>query len=51
MPVVCSLLVVAATYGNPRFRAAAEPAIVVLGALGVVELARLVRTSVTRPAA
>lgn len=41
VPVACSLVVVALTYGNPRFRAAAEPAVVVLGALGVLELARL----------
>lgn len=44
VPVACSLVVVALTYGNPRFRAAAEPAVVVLGALGIAELARLVRT-------
>jgi hypothetical protein len=41
IPVACSLLVVALTYGNPRFRAAAEPAIVVLAALGIVELVDL----------
>ena len=43
VPVACSLLVVAATYGNPRFRAAAEPAVVVLGALGAIEVARWAR--------
>jgi asparagine N-glycosylation enzyme membrane subunit Stt3 len=43
IPVACSLLVVALTYGNPRFRAAAEPAVVVLAALGIVEIADLRR--------
>ncbi|MEZ5180531.1 MAG: hypothetical protein R2702_01410 [Acidimicrobiales bacterium] len=43
VPVACSLLVVAVTYGNPRFRAAAEPAVVVLGALGAIEVARRAR--------
>ena len=33
-----ALVTVAVTYGNPRFRAVAEPAIVVLAALGVVDL-------------
>lgn len=43
VPIACSLLVVALTYGNPRFRAAAEPAVVVLGALGILELVGLTR--------
>lgn len=49
IPVACSLLVVALTYGNPRFRAAAEPAIVVLGALGLVELVEVGRARGGRP--
>ena len=40
IPIVCSLVVVAFTYGNPRFRAAAEPAVVVLAALGIWEIAK-----------
>jgi hypothetical protein len=40
IPLVAVLAVAALTYGNPRFRAAAEPAIVVLGALAVVDVAR-----------
>lgn len=43
VPPASVLVVVALTYGNPRFRAAAEPAIVVLGALGVVEVVSALR--------
>jgi hypothetical protein len=49
--VACSLLVVALTYGNPRFRAAAEPAVVVLAALGLVEVADLGRSARRTPSA
>lgn len=38
VPPAVALVTVAVTYGNPRFRAVAEPAIVVLGALGLVDL-------------
>ena len=38
VPPAVALVTVAVTYGNPRFRAVAEPAIVVLAALGVVDL-------------
>ena len=41
VPLVCSLAVVAVTYGNPRFRAAAEPMAAVLAALGIGELVRV----------
>lgn len=43
VPVVAVLVVVAATYGNPRFRAAAEPAVVVLAVLAVTDLLALLR--------
>jgi hypothetical protein len=39
VPVVAMLVTVALTYGNPRFRAAAEPAVVALAAVAVVEAA------------
>jgi hypothetical protein len=39
VPPAAVLAVVAITYGNPRFRAAAEPAIVVLAALAVIDAA------------
>jgi hypothetical protein len=37
VPPVAVLVVAALTYGNPRFRAAAEPAFVVLAALAIVD--------------
>ncbi len=43
VPPAAVLVVVALTYGNPRFRAAAEPAFVVLAALAVTDLADAVR--------
>jgi hypothetical protein len=39
VPPFAVMVVVALTYGNPRFRAAAEPAVVVLAALGVFDIA------------
>jgi 4-amino-4-deoxy-L-arabinose transferase-like glycosyltransferase len=39
VPPAAVLVVVALTYGNPRFRAAAEPVIVVLAALAIADLA------------
>ena len=39
VPPVAVLVVVALTYGNPRFRAAAEPAVVVLAVLGGCDIA------------
>jgi 4-amino-4-deoxy-L-arabinose transferase-like glycosyltransferase len=45
VPPAAVVLVVAFTYGNPRFRAAAEPAVVVLAALGAFDIvAALQRT-------
>jgi len=42
-------IVAASTYGQQRFRIAAEPAILVLAAVTLVELGRVVRTrTVTR---
>lgn len=38
IPPAAVFVVVAATYGNPRFRAAAEPAVVVLAALGAFDV-------------
>lgn len=38
VPPLSVLVVVALTYGNPRFRAAAEPAVVVLAALGAFDI-------------
>ncbi|MCB1039656.1 MAG: glycosyltransferase family 39 protein [Acidimicrobiales bacterium] len=49
VPIACSMLVVAFTYGNPRFRAAAEPAVVVLASLAVSDLAARVRARVDAP--
>ncbi|MGI9645360.1 MAG: hypothetical protein ACR2O6_08645, partial [Ilumatobacteraceae bacterium] len=43
VPLVITVLVVVATYGNQRLRAAAEPSVVVLAATGVVALARGLR--------
>lgn len=39
----CVLVVVALTYGNPRFRAAAEPSVVVLAALAIVDAVAALR--------
>jgi 4-amino-4-deoxy-L-arabinose transferase-like glycosyltransferase len=44
VPVVAVLIVVAATYGNPRFRAAAEPAVVVLAVLAVGDAVAALRS-------
>ncbi|MFN8017790.1 MAG: glycosyltransferase family 39 protein [Acidimicrobiales bacterium] len=41
----CVLVVVALTYGNPRFRAAAEPSVVVLATLALVDAATARRTA------
>ena len=38
IPPLGVLVVVALTYGNPRFRAAAEPAVVVLASLAVFDI-------------
>lgn len=38
VPPLAVVVVVAFTYGNPRFRAAAEPAVIVLGALGAFDI-------------
>ncbi len=43
VPPAAVIVVVALTYGNPRFRAAAEPAVVVLAALGAFDIAALLR--------
>lgn len=44
-PVVAVFVTVAVTYGNPRFRATAEPAVVVLAALAAVDGVRLIATA------
>lgn len=41
LPIATALVTVAVTYGNPRFRAVAEPALVVLAALGIVDVVDL----------
>ncbi|HWJ97388.1 MAG TPA: glycosyltransferase family 39 protein [Acidimicrobiales bacterium] len=38
VPPAAVVVIVAFTYGNPRFRAAAEPAVVVLAALGALDV-------------
>jgi hypothetical protein len=43
VPPAAVVVIVAFTYGNPRFRAAAEPAVVVLAALGAVDVLDAVR--------
>ncbi|MCU1371713.1 MAG: hypothetical protein JWO77_2907 [Ilumatobacteraceae bacterium] len=43
VPPAAVVLVVALTYGNPRFRAVAEPAVVVLAALGAFDILAAVR--------
>jgi hypothetical protein len=43
VPAIVSTMGVAATYGQTRFRAAAEPSIVVLAALAGVVVWRLLR--------
>lgn len=48
VPVIAVLLVVAATYGNPRFRAAAEPSVVVLAVLAVGDGVRAISASRAR---
>ena len=45
-PIFVVVLTVALTYGNQRFRAAAEPAVVVLGVAGAQALVGLARTTV-----
>lgn len=53
VPVAAVVVTVAATYGNFRFRAVADPAVVVLAVLAVADLARRRRSSAgeARPAA
>lgn len=41
VPIAAMLVTVALTYGNPRFRVAAEPSVVALAAVAVVDLRRL----------
>jgi len=38
VPPLAVVVIVAFTYGNPRFRAAAEPAVIVLAALGAFDI-------------
>ena len=49
-PLIAPLLLITVmavvSYGNQRFRATAEPAIVVLAAFGIVESVRLVKSRV-----
>lgn len=49
VPPLAVVVVVAFTYGNPRFRAAAEPAVVVLAALGAFDVAAALRSRLDRP--
>ena len=50
VPPLAVVVVVALTYGNPRFRAAAEPAVVVLAALGAFDVIAALRSiSARRP--
>ena len=48
VPPAAVVVIVALTYGNPRFRAAAEPAIVVLAALGTFDIIEGLRATSTR---
>ena len=45
IPPAAVFIIVALTYGNPRFRAAAEPAVVVLAALGTFDIVDALRRS------
>ncbi len=50
VPPLAVVAVVAFTYGNPRFRAAAEPAVVVLAALGAFDLVEAIPSASDRRA-
>ncbi|WP_421119972.1 ArnT family glycosyltransferase [Aquihabitans daechungensis] len=45
VPPAAVVVIVAFTYGNPRFRAAAEPAVVVLAALGAFDVLEAIRST------
>jgi 4-amino-4-deoxy-L-arabinose transferase-like glycosyltransferase len=48
IPPAAVIVIVALTYGNPRFRAAAEPAVVVLAALGAFDIVEAIRSAASR---
>ncbi len=50
VPPAAVVVIVAFTYGNPRFRAAAEPAVVVLAALGAFDIVAALRREPSAPA-